>query len=241
MVEIEFLEPVGRADEPRPAGAAPPSRRTALSAAVQVLPAALWALAAALAMTAPFREIYSIHIHEDLVDSTQRVDGWGRLAEHQLPAEHAPRYGVVYTVCAALFAVAALTALFRLAGARRRKRGPAVVELGTGLAAAGLLAGVGGAIGLDVRATFSNLRAEVHQSQTPGDNTLAGSFPHLDLHVGGCLWLTAVGTAAGLLAVLVRVLLAWRRDSTGGVLLADPVAAPPELSGDDELLGTRPD
>jgi hypothetical protein len=161
---------------------------------------ALWALAAAAAIAAPFTSLVGFRetfrpdgtIGTDMF--THRIDGWGRIRDFSpngtVSAQlgHEARYGIATCACAALLLVAIASLVLGRTGRS------ASVARDVALVAASLLAGVVTAEYLHVESARSQIAAASESSR--------GSLS-FDLQIGPalCLGLAAVvGGAAGVVA-----------------------------------------
>jgi hypothetical protein len=163
---------------------------------------ALWALATACAIAAPFtflvgyRETFRPDGTISTDTFTHRVDGWGRIRDFSpdgtVPASlgHEARYGIATCVCAALLLVAVTSAVLgRTRRSRRFARDVALV-------AASLLAGVVAAEYLHVEAVRSQLAA--------ADASSHGS-PSFDTQAGPALGLGLAAVICGAAGVVVAL------------------------------------
>jgi hypothetical protein len=199
MMEIEFLDPE---DSPRSVEAAnseeigrEPSRWASFDVGA-LGPALLLIGAAALAVFAPFQQVYVLsqrHAEPPLVIAT---DGWGRMSIGSggaaPPGFHEPRYGIPLCVAASVLVLLLLVLAAGSVGWARARR-IRVFVTAAAVAATGVLAGVFAAMWLAVDARFSEYRSGI-QTDAAGPNPLA-------LGYGACVWLSGAAVAAAALGV----------------------------------------
>jgi hypothetical protein len=243
MVEIEFSEPgddgpsvagptTPGADHRGPGSRDAPERPSTVTRLGRLVPPVLWAAAAACALAAPFRTLYTLTVHEPrshvLVET---LDGWGRFTLHpaiDAPSQHETRYGVIYCVGAGLFALLALGALWpAIAG---HNRGRSALQ-GFGIAAGSAVAAVTGTIVLLFRSIQDMAHAQLAELRSDTPPATAAAF-RIDLDLGGVVWFGAASVACALLAGLSLALVPRPVPAPPA-----PVAPLPDLHPADELLG----
>jgi hypothetical protein len=243
MVEIEFSESgddwpsVATSTTPGVDPLGPGSRNaaerpTTVMRLGRFVPSVLWAAAAACALAAPFRTLYTLTVHEPrshvLVET---LDGWGRFTLHpaiDALSQHETRYGVIYCVGAGLFALLALGALWpTIAG---HNRGRSALQ-GIGIAAGSVVAAVTGTIVLLFRSTEDLAHAQVAEYRSDTPAAAAAAF-RIDLDLGGVVWFGTASVACALLAGLSLALVPRPAPAP-----PEPVAPLPDLHPADELLG----
>jgi hypothetical protein len=207
MTEIEFLDP-GPAQLP-PADPGPQPPATVRDPRVEIrraLPTALWLLAAALTLCAPFNLVYVLSLRvpgsgHQAVSS----DGWGRLHNSSVPfSQHDTRYGIVEYVAAGLLLLAAGFAA--LAGYRRSLPPESTTRSRIASAAAGLTgtALLGGALAsavLYVDSLTDNINAQIHRDDVDPGFGPSPSQTTLSQHLGWMVWLTAIAIGCGVAAL----------------------------------------
>lgn len=209
MAGIEWLDEAGSpvVEDARPATPDPDGTGDR-SPATERVALALWIVALALTVAAPFQRLYAIGYLDRDSEST---DGWGRYQAHYGTGSaldlHSTRYGIALVVLAAVGTGAlalALTARRRASPRRaadRRNLGERVA-IRAGLAVAGGLGTLTAVLLLDVDASRDNVATQAR--------AVIGPY-HPHLAVGPCIWLCA---AACVCAVAALALESWARSRT---------------------------
>jgi hypothetical protein len=206
MTEIEFLDP-GPAQHP-PAGPEPQPPAPARDRHAEIrraLPTALWLLAAALTLCAPFGLVYALSLrvpgsgHQDV-----STDGWGRLHNSAVPfSQHDTRYGIVEYVAAGLLLLAAgFAALTAYRRSLRPESGPRlrIASAAAGLTGTAVLGGALASAVLYVDSVTDNINAQIHPG-TPSDFSFDPTRTTLSQHFGWMVWLTALAMGCGVAAL----------------------------------------
>lgn len=231
MVEIEFPESESpedsrpATDDPESVDPVPPRRHVA-----RFVPPVLWAAAAACALAAPFALLYELHVGQSKPFVRETLDGWGRFTIRPATegvVQHGTRYGIVYVVGAGLLALLVLAGVVTAVGARPRWR---PVLHGLGIATTSLLAGVTASLGLDFDSMKRTTDAQVAQFRKTAPPEAQKNF-HINLELGGALWLGVAAVACALVAGIVFAFA-----SRPAAEVPPAIAAPPVLHPSDEVL-----
>ncbi|MBE7189967.1 hypothetical protein [Jatrophihabitans endophyticus] len=230
MTEIEWLDADGRPLAPPPPDAPPEPggfrARFDLRRAAPWLDLG-WLVSAALAVAAPFFDVYRLHLGE----TAQQVDGWGRYHSAVNSAEgagaHGIRFGVVTCVAAGLIVLA--VAVRRIRPFRPRIAALALVVSTLG---AGVLAATAATAWLDADALFDSVRSELDTF---------GAVQHVEssLHFGAGVWTTVAAAAVGLVTLVGEAFRRPRAAQHSGAAptaVSDPDAGPRPLGPGDEPL-----
>jgi hypothetical protein len=205
--EVEFLGEPEPEPEPPVAGGAPPSRR----ARVLLLAATAGFLgAAALAVVAPFRAVYTVGTKRapgpryadylaEMSSVRAGVDGWGRDTV-TAGASNGIRFGIALCACAAMLLVlAGLTAARAYRAAFWSGHGAERVLFAGSLAVPCLLAGVVAALGLLVQSALAQSFGWVANVPIgPGRPP-----PVPSVQAGACWWLSVAALACAVLAAVL--------------------------------------
>ncbi len=238
MVEVEFLDSESWQDpdaEPDPARRA---GRSPLASVQLAAPAVLWLAAAALLVAAPFRLVYSLSLRAFRERQSTQADGWGRL-NRGLPdasgAEHGPRLGIVLCVAAGLLLLAAGLATLAAARGATSVR---IASAGSGLAGVALAAGTAAAALLDIHSVRDNLDVEL-RSALASSGRFGPGHSSVHLTIGAMIWLTAIGVACGLAALVLQALRQPERAAPAPPAPAFMPTYAPEPHPQDELLDSK--
>jgi hypothetical protein len=212
MMEIEFLDP----DEPRPEldtvgeeiGREPNHRTTADRTLIGAC--ILLTGAAALAVAAPFQDLFVIRQRGAGQSVTFAADGWGRLflgARADAPGPiHFSRFGIPLVACAVLLIVVVAGLLAAAAGAPLTDR---LLRIG-GFAATGVIGLLGGL----VVAMWLLVAAQFGSTPTSTVDVELGAPSPPGFQYGACIWLSAASVVAAALGLGAAG--RWQRERRSG-------------------------